>query len=187
MGKNKGKNRGGGTGSITKATSRKTRANDEVDPILAEALARPNVSSQGGPTVVAPSSSKNNNGSADAASDKPLAGSLNAIMLPIEICPKTRNGKSNEVKVASVIHSKEDTEKDALLADSEDTSRTLGNENSLCTPVYDKIPDYASVSSDVADTTADRTASKSPWDNKRASFFILFAGNRKPNNGIKLQ
>ena len=49
---------------------RKTQINEEVDPILAEALARPAVRSRGGPADATPSSSKNKNGSATYAPGK---------------------------------------------------------------------------------------------------------------------
>ena len=71
----------------------------------------------------------------------------------------------------------------------EDTSRTLGEEDLVCTTSVRQNAgeDSTTVSSDAADTADVRTGSKPPWDSKHASFASLFAGNRKPDNGIKLQ
>ena len=165
MGKNK-KNKGGGSESATRSTDSKIRVIYVEDSIRAEALVRPNVSSRGGPDVAASSSSRNNNGSAAAAPDKPLAGSLNTALLPIQICPKSREGKPKVAKAASMVPSEEDSEEDVSAADSDDTSRSLGDEDSLCTPSVRQNAgeDIMSVSSDAADTNADRTASKPNWD-----------------------
>ncbi|GFY80934.1 hypothetical protein Acr_01g0007430 [Actinidia rufa] len=116
MGKNK-KNKGGGSESATRSTDSKIRAIDVEDPIRAEALARPNVSSR-----------------AAAAPDKPMAGSLNTALLPIQICPKSREGKPKVAKAASMVPPEEDSEEDVPVADSDDISRSLGDEDSLCAP-----------------------------------------------------
>ena len=85
-------------------------------------------------------------------------------------------------------HKHENFEDNTSVAESENTSRTLGDEDTTRTPsVRQNVEENSSSAPSVAAGTAiKRKGPVNPWDNKR-SVANLFADNRKPANGLKLQ
>ena len=81
------------------------------------------------------------------------------------------------------------SEDEESMADSKNTSRTLGEDDSICTPSVrqNAKEDTTTALRNSADLVDDRADLKQPQGIKHASFDSLFASNRKLDNGIKLQ
>ncbi|GFZ06964.1 hypothetical protein Acr_18g0011340 [Actinidia rufa] len=153
MGKGKSKNKNGGHGGILKTSK------EDVDPILAQALARNEKSSSG--------VSKNRTGAAAAAStalvkQQELAESSKVAMEISNIVPG--GGRPKTDLVLALEHVSEEEKSDE---ESEDALQTLGEEDSSAARQVNVV--------------------KPPQGAKKGSFASLFAGNSKVDGQIKIE
>ncbi|XP_057466053.1 uncharacterized protein LOC130755627 [Actinidia eriantha] len=99
-----------------------------------------------------------------------------------------RGGMPKKTKAALEAHFEAIDEEVETVEESEDTSRTLGEEDSDCSPVICQKAQYVETVRNVdSDAGEVRTEVKKPQETNRVTYASLFAGNRKPDNGIKLQ
>ncbi|PSS04083.1 protein of unknown function DUF4283 protein [Actinidia chinensis var. chinensis] len=175
MGKGKSKNKNGGHGGILKTSK------EDVDPILAQALARNEKSSSG--------VSKNRTGAAAAAAStlvkqQELAESSKAAMEISNIV--SGGGRPKTDLVQALEHVSEEEKSDE---ESEDALQTLGEEDSSSMPGvrHNAQVKSASVQSDTSDSGEGRNVVKPPQGAKKGSFASLFAGNSKVDGQIKIE
>ena len=116
-----------------------------------------------------------------------MADSFEAAMLPIEI--GSSGGIPNETKADLVDPLEDVSEGEESEEESEAASRTLGEEDSDCTPGarQNAQEDDTTVQSNTSDSVYDRAVVKHSQGVKRCSFSSLFAGNRLPTMGSKLE
>ena len=148
------KNRNGGQGPAQ---------NQEVDPILAAALARPESSSRGGAR------------GKDNSTPMPSAGTEKSIGTATIACAKATSSeldKLPEVSTELFESHEQDSEGDNPLEESENASQTLGDEDSSSTSGVRQNARLNSVN--------DQGIKKQPWSS-------LFSGNRQPSQGSKLE
>ena len=199
MGKNKGKNKDGASGSESdiRIKGRNTLANENIDPTIAEMLARPTCCGAAAAApgtskikkvvaAAAPDEGKIKNATAAAALGETIADSREAMMLPIQICPKGVRFRANNNLEEPLDDCSDGKETEV---ESDAASQTLGEDDS---DNYPGVRQNASekdetVLSDNSESAEGRKVVKATQGVKKASYASLLASNRLPSMGSKLE